>query len=132
MFEFFTILVENLDYEIVVPPAERETFLTQIQDDFGLVMNVLSEIDVRTASSREDCDRAAILGLVNEVAGGADEVNRALKEALRQWVLSTAMAAVRALDDAGAPSSDTARVMWPLGILLTEHVSPILECSCCC
>ena len=93
LWEVLCAIETGCEFDIALPPQERQRFAQAMVQDFDSIMQSLCEIDVANAKAREEADRIAILTAVKESVG-VEQVNAMVMGKIRQWFESAALGEV--------------------------------------
>lgn len=79
---------ENVEFEILLGSLEREQFRKALLEDWDLVENVMTKVDVETAEAFNPKDREFIFDAVRQTVGGFSTVNTKVKDQMRDWLFN--------------------------------------------
>eukprot|EP00808_Paulinella_micropora_P011958 g42040.t1 len=124
---FCTRMTESKSFMV-----EAKHFEKALMKDFDSILGSLSKIDVKMAEAFKKEDQEKILALVEGMAGGAHELNKAVLAEMRAWTaygpgqpqgsggtVSALLGGVR--EDAGAEHQSTLQSLNNLGVLLKKQ-----------
>lgn len=93
LWEMLSTLSSGTTLRCQMPKVEREKFNTSMEEDPVAVTNamkVFEKIDARNAEAWVEADRLMIFNSVEASPGGFHDLNRAIKDQMREWVVDTA------------------------------------------
>jgi len=101
LFEFYVVLINQLRYEFIMPPAQRGCFVSSLGEDGCQFLDIVSSLDVENATAFSKYDEFQIKNLVRKDLGGFAKVNEAVIDAIREFCIGVSERALRAMDEEG-------------------------------
>ena len=80
--------------ELIIPPAEAQSFMDMLRTRFDEVLNVLSNVHLEKAQASKQEDRDAINQMV-ETTIGFKKASEIVVGGMRSWLLTTAKALLK-------------------------------------
>lgn len=88
VFEIATSLIQNVAFEVVMPPTDAALLQQTFVDAFPDIAATCSRVDVERAEAREAADLENILFVVRGIDGGASRTNALVVSALKTWIIN--------------------------------------------
>jgi tetratricopeptide (TPR) repeat protein len=81
---------ENCKLYVALSPQDRKHLLKMLTESFDDIITVFADTDANQAQISKVDDRGFILGEINKLDNGLEEINDQVKSGLRRWLADTA------------------------------------------
>jgi tetratricopeptide (TPR) repeat protein len=121
LYEIMSAIKRDRPVNVALSAADRAELHRLLYEDFDKLIALFSTIKSKQAEATFDTDRVMVFGWIKRDLGdnGFNILDQLVQVGMRQWLAEAALKLVRAREEAGEETEDTARLMAECGRLLT-------------